>query len=444
MHLHFRVREEFQLNVLLDMQVLGIGMQNPNARRGIYRYAKDLTISMSRRYEINLSLCSSERWQCVGSCRDYLKEHPSLKETPFIQDISNFDNIIIRYFKAFDYAAKFKSRGLKKILLKALLREPLRSALKIRHKFVGNILSSRDLADFEIYFSLDFPAIPDVIRGTPWIKNFTVVHDIIPLITPQYVTESRSLVFSEKLRRLKREDWIFTVSKWSKNDLCNYAANIDPDRVIVNPLAAANHFYPCNEKEKDLLVRMKYGIPQEGKYLLSLGALEKRKNLPVIFEVFEKLVFQEKIQDLSLVLVGHANPDYVKALKGLPSYQSIQKHVFFTGHVPDEDLSPLYSNATAFIFPSHYEGFGLPPLEAMQCGVPVVSSNSSSLPEVVGDAGVLVAPHDSDGMAEAVLKILRDRSYREILSKKSIERARQFSWDAHALMAVQSFKKALA
>lgn len=427
----------------MDVHILGRGKLDSNSRRGIYRYVQDLTTSMERRSEINLSLCASEKWQCVGSSGDYLKEQPSLKKIPFIQRISLFDKIIVRQFKALDYALKFKKSGLEKILLKVLLREPIRSILKIRRVFSGNILSTRDLAKIEIYFSPNFLSMPDVIRAAPWIKNFVVVHDIIPIVTPQYATASTSLGFSEKLKRLNKEDWIFTVSKWSKDDLCHYAQNIDPDRVIVNPIAAGEHFYPSSDKEKDLLVRRKYGIPQEGKYLLSLGALEKRKNLPVIFEVLEKLVLQEKVRDLNMVLVGHDNPDYVKKLKDLSSYRAIRNHVLFTGRVPDEDLSSLYSGSEAFIFPSYYEGFGLPPLEAMQCGVPVVTSNSSSLPEVVGDAGVLVAPDDSDGMAEAVLKILNDSSYREMLSKKSIERARKFSWDEHALTAVQSFKRAL-
>ena len=432
------------MNVLLDMHMLGVGMLDPNFRRGIYRYVENLTASMAKRREINLSLCASDKWQSIAACSDYLMEHPPLKGIPFIQSVSHFDGAMIRKFKALDHEVKFRRRGLGKILLKMFYREPARSIIKLRRQPPEKTLTNSDLEGFDIYFSPNFPSMPEVVRRVPGIRNFVVVHDVIPLVTPQYVAEDKRISFAEKLRRLNREDWIFTISNWSRDDLCNHAENIDPDRVIVNPIAAADHFYPSNGQEADLEIRKKYGIPADSRYLLSLGALEERKNLPVVFEVFEKLVLQEKFRDLSLVLVGHDNTNYTRTLKSLSSYGAIHDRVLFTGHVPDEDLSTLYSCAEVFLFPSHYEGFGLPPLEAMQCGVPVVASNSSSLPEVVGDAGVMTEPNDSDGMAQAVLKILTDSSYRKSLSERSIDRARQFSWDRHALKAVKSFERVKA
>jgi glycosyltransferase involved in cell wall biosynthesis len=431
------------MKVLLDIHALGRGVLSKQAQRGIYRYVQSLTDSIALRREIDLSLCASDKWQFVSSCRDYLRQKPGLAKIPFVQDHSPFDGAVIRRFKTFDHVVKYSQSGLERLLVRVFLREPARALVKLRSRSGEETLPAKSLLDYDIYFSPNFAAMPDVMRKASRPRNFSTVHDIIPVIAPEFVSRKENQSFGEKLKRLNREDWIFTISNHSRDDLCNYADNVDPDRVIVNPLAASSSFYECRGMEINAAVRKKYGIPPDGNYLLSLGALEKRKNLPVIFDAFEGIMLQEKVKDLTLVLVGHETSCFVDTLRDLPSYRSIRNHVVFTGFVPDEDLSPLYSNAAAFLFPSLYEGFGLPPLEAMQCGVPVVSSNSSSLPEVVGDAGILVAPCDSEGMAEAVLRILGDVSYREKLSVMSVERARRFSWEGHAETTVKSFKRAL-
>ena len=120
------------MNVLLDIHILGMGRLDPNFRRGIYRYAEDLTNCLAQKQGINLSLCASEKWQCVGSSCDYLEESPLLDGLPFIQSMPSIDKNIVRLFKAYDYSVKFRKKGLEKILVRMFLREPLRSILKIR------------------------------------------------------------------------------------------------------------------------------------------------------------------------------------------------------------------------------------------------------------------------------------------------------------------------
>ena len=179
------------MKVLLDIHALGRGMLDRKSQRGIYRYVQNVTSSMARRKEIDLSLCSSDKWQFVGSCYDYLNETTGLKGIPFIHHISPFDRAVIRLFKTSDYAVKFEKSGPKKIFLKAFLREPSRAVMKFRQILSGNILSTADLADTEIYFSPNFVAMPEVIRTAPWVKNFVTVHDIMPVLTPQYFKERR-------------------------------------------------------------------------------------------------------------------------------------------------------------------------------------------------------------------------------------------------------------
>jgi glycosyltransferase involved in cell wall biosynthesis len=116
----------------------------------------------------------------------------------------------------------------------------------------------------------------------------------------------------------------------------------------------------------------------------------------------------------------------------------------FTGYVPDEDLSALYSGARAFVFPSLYEGFGLPLLEAMQCEVPVIASNTTSIPEVVGDAGILVDPKDVDALCQALLDLLTDNSLSQELKRKGLERAKLFSWDKSAADTVEVYKRIIS
>jgi glycosyltransferase involved in cell wall biosynthesis len=157
---------------------------------------------------------------------------------------------------------------------------------------------------------------------------------------------------------------------------------------------------------------------------------------------FADLVRSERVDDLHLVLTGPEAWDFAPLAAALADLGALRERVVFTGYVDDADLAPLYSGALAFVFPSLYEGFGLPPLEAMQCGAPVITSDTSSLPEVVGDAGVLVEPHDRAALAQAILDVYRDPARRAQLAARSLARAAQFSWDRYASETVAAYRAA--
>ena len=200
------------------------------------------------------------------------------------------------------------------------------------------------------------------------------------------------------------------------------------DRVKVVPNAAARVFRPVTNRDVIAATRAQYRIP-EGEYLLCLGVARPHKNLAHLIRSFFRLLDERSLPGTYLVLAGakrgRVDDDVLAAAQSSAEHQS---RLIFTEYVAEEDLPALYSGAVAFVFPSLYEGFGLPPLEAMACGAPVITSNTTSLPEVVGDAALLIDPTDSDQLCEAMSMVLFNHSLREELKEKSLARATEFSW----------------
>ena len=153
--------------------------------------------------------------------------------------------------------------------------------------------------------------------------------------------------------------------------------------------------------------------------------------------------FKQQSVDLRLVLVGTKGWNYDKILEAVRTMELSEERIILTGYVADEDLAPFYSGALAFIYVSLYEGFGLPPLEAMQCGTPVITSNRSSLPEVVADAGIMLDPFDEDGACQAILELYRNTALREQMRRRSLERSRQFNWNRCVSETIAAYRIAL-
>jgi glycosyltransferase involved in cell wall biosynthesis len=207
--------------------------------------------------------------------------------------------------------------------------------------------------------------------------------------------------------------------------------------VVVVPLAAGRQFRPVEAAEAGPVLE-KYGV--ERPYILYVGALESRKNLPRLLEAYARL--RKWSARWKLVIVG------ARKWKFTPIFEAVQRlglepHVHFTDYVADEDLPALYRGAELFAFPSLYEGFGLPVLEAMACGTPVVTSNRSSLPEVAGDAALLVDPLDVEAIAGAMQRVLADEALAAGLREIGLARAAQFTWERTARETVAVYKKAI-
>ncbi len=245
------------------------------------------------------------------------------------------------------------------------------------------------------------------------------------------------------MSHIRPDDRVITVSQFVKDELCQ-RIGINPANVSVTHLAADRTiFHPCTDPQDLLRVRQRYGIP-DGPYLLSLGSLTPHKNIGHLIRCYGRLVQQERITDLTLVLAGVRGWDPQGLDASMTATHSGVGRIVQTGFVADEDQAALYSGASAFVFPSLCEGFGLPVLEAMQCGVAVISARSTSLPEVVGDAAIQVPPHDADALCEAMLELYRSESRRLELISQGQARSNLFSWTRCAEETLEVYRSARA
>jgi len=266
------------------------------------------------------------------------------------------------------------------------------------------------------------------------------IHDLSHRVFPQYHPRRRVLFLRAFEGKLKRAARIITISEFSRQEIIDILG-VAQEKVAVTYLGASPEFRPLSiTREDKLLFQARYGLPD--KYFLYVGTIEPRKNLARLIEAFH-LLKQEKAQaDMKLVLAGGKGWidrdifDRVKELR-------LQEEIVFTGYIEGRDLPILYNLAVALVFPSLYEGFGLPPLEAMACGTPVISSDVSSIPEIVGDAGILIDPYQVTELAEAMLRVARSESLRAEMSRAGLERSRKFSWQRCAAETLQIYRECI-
>jgi len=253
------------------------------------------------------------------------------------------------------------------------------------------------------------------------VRTVFTLHDLIFLFHPEtHKPLNRWFLTLMMPRFLRAADAVIAVSECTKRDAIRFYS-IPEEKITVIYEGVSPRFRPANP-EAVRAVREKYGLPE--RFILYVGTIEPRKNLTTLLEAFHHLL---ATRDLRLVFVGKKGWLYEGFFRRLREL-GLEDRVIFTGYVPDEDLPAIYSAADLFVFPSLYEGFGLPVLEAMACGTPVVCSNTSSLPEVAGDAAILVDPTDVRALAGAMERVLTDEHLRAEIYAKGLGRARQFTW----------------
>ena len=255
-------------------------------------------------------------------------------------------------------------------------------------------------------------------------KGVLTVYDLTFMLFPEYHVKGMQAFASDMRKFVGRADRIIAISEHTKRDIVELL-DVPAEKIRVTLLAADEKFRVLDKDAAQHEVLAKYGIDRE--YILYTGTLEPRKNVPALVRAFHMLKREAKIPH-RLVLAGKKGWLYDRIFAEVREL-GLEDEVIFTGYVPDDDLPYLYNGADLFAYPSIYEGFGIPPLEAMACGCPVVASNSSSLPEVVGDAGVMVDPHDEAALAEAMGKVLADSALAASLREKGLDRSRLFSWE---------------
>lgn len=272
-------------------------------------------------------------------------------------------------------------------------------------------------------------------------RSVTTLYDAIPRLFPAEVSPRARLLFNLFTRRAVRaSSQILAISASARADLIA-AYRIPSARISVAPLAADPRFAP-QTPATIAAVRARHNLP--ARYLLCVGSNKPHKNLPALVEAFAQLLHtpdqQAELRDLQLVIAGHWDARY-PAARQAAERAGLGQRVRFLPGVAEADLPGLYAGAELFVFPSRYEGFGLPPLEAMACGAPVLCSHSSSLPEVVGGAALLAEP-TAGALAAGMARVLGDSRLRGRLSAAGPARAAQFSWRATAEATVAAYERA--
>jgi len=257
----------------------------------------------------------------------------------------------------------------------------------------------------------------------PGRKYVSTIHDLTSILYPQWHPWWRTLVSGTALSRMiVQSDRIIANSRQTKNDIISHY-NISSDRVSVTYLGASDEFRPLDTQTTDA-VRKKYHLDHP--FVLYVGNLEPRKNLPSLIRAIARCRVQHPY--LQLVIAGRYGWMYADIFRTVTELH-LEKSVRFLDYVPDSDLPALYNAAIIFVYVPFYEGFGIPVLEAMQCGTPVITSNTSSLPEVAGDGGIMVNPLDVNGIAEKISMLVSDDDAMEENSRYNLTQCRKFSWE---------------
>lgn len=309
---------------------------------------------------------------------------------------------------------------------------------------------------YNLLFKLGLaPPIDLVTTGRPdavWFPNFVVwpvwrrktkiivtIYDISFINYPQFASPANLRYMLRFVpRAIRRADRIVTISESSRHEIAKHY-NVSPSRIdIVYPAVDDSEYYP-RSTTNIAAVRTRLGLPK--KYILFTGTLEPRKNIEGLLSAYSALS-EELRQQYSLVLVGGKGWKDESIVGAVNRLCQKGEDIISLGYIADNDLPAIYSGASLFVYPSFYEGFGMPPLEAMACGVPVITADNSSLPEVVGKAGIVVDANDTDHLSAEMARVLNDTKLAASLAEAGLARAKKFSWQASAEKMLKIIKDA--
>jgi glycosyltransferase involved in cell wall biosynthesis len=283
----------------------------------------------------------------------------------------------------------------------------------------------------------------DVYHGatfvTPLVKaccHVVTVHDMtFHLVPERHSLHKRAYFRSMVQAAILRSDRVIAVSESTKRDILKIVRT-DEKKICVVHHGVDRKFQPITDEEKLARIREKYDLRR--KFILFVGVIEPRKNLEALADAY---LADSLSGEFDLVLAGSLGWGYSTLMQKIAN-ASAEHCIRMPGYIADGDLAALYSCATAFAYPSLYEGFGFPVLEAMACGIPVITSAVSSLPEIAGDAAILVDPHDTSALASALRRVVKDGRLRDDLSRRGRQRAQHFSWEQAARKTLEVYKRA--
>lgn len=403
-----------KITMLYDATIVCNILENNFLRSGLFFVAYNVLLELLKRDEFNIYLYAED------SCKlqKVIKNYPEFKKCK-IYKYSNFDKLI-SYFS--ELKSKNKRNNGNKIF--RLFTGLLISLIK-RLKF-GYFKLTLRLEDIDVYFS-PVKAVPDFVAGKKHIRKYVILHDTIPLNTD--CNRKLGGWYQKLICSINDKDKYFANSLCTKQDFIEYVSKINPSNIFVIPLSTGKPYFKIDDEYYINQIKRKYSIPTDKKYIFSLCNLDPRKNLIFAIKNFFNFVEKHNLGNFIFVLGGSHFKDFEDILnKNIENLGDKKNKILRIGYVDDEDMSALYSGAEMFVFPSLYEGFGIPVLEAMKCGLPVICSNTTSLPEVIGDCGIQINPYSDKQLLEAMEKMYFDREFREKCIKKGLERAKLFTW----------------
>jgi glycosyltransferase involved in cell wall biosynthesis len=423
--------------VLLDLAPLGHGFDQKSTRRGVERFVGRLCDDLIRSDFCDAAFVATAS---LAGTYDYLtaqgiEPEKKLKFSPWQLSSSRIAQRLAREVHRTIEDRSLRARGYRK--MQALAAGWLeKSAADIHEEF---------LTDADIYHTphtnYPLPPFPPNVQKNRRIKKFLTIHDLMVFKHPEIFGTSFQPYLKRMRESLSETAFAFCTSECVRADILEMT-QLQPERIFMAPQAADRDlFHPVNEAQ--VRAALKESGISDAPYFLALSVPEPHKNFGHLIRCLAKLIQSKELTDHNLVIVGRnaaRNPIVTGALEKHPE---LARRVLMPGFVPDEKLAAIYCGATAFLFPSLVEGFGLPPIEAMQCGVPVISSNTTSMPEVIGGAGILLPPTDVDGWCHAMLQVSRDEKLRKEMAAKSIVRAQFFSWEKHYEAVIGGYKTSL-
>lgn len=291
---------------------------------------------------------------------------------------------------------------------------------------------------------LDVDIIHSNTFSVPRLKNrkkklVVTIYDLTVVTHPEHHKKTNiSHCVTGIKDAVKYADHIIAISNHTKRDLIEHF-NAPEELITVTHLAAGPDYREEKDPERLAAIRMKYGLPED--YVLFIGSLEPRKNVKTLIKAYSALDPKTR-KEHPLVIAGGKgwlNSDIPSIVKK----SGISDNVLFAGYISSEDISGVYSQAALFVYPSLYEGFGLPILEAFACGTPVITSNTSSIPEVAGDAAMLLSPADADQLTAAIERLLKNKGIRDEFRARGLARASMFSWEKCARETLEVYNKVM-
>lgn len=334
-----------------------------------------------------------------------------------------------------DFEAYLKVKGLDEILKDKIVYLPkLKATTKQVHwyqKIRSFLLTKwylrkykKILNEYDAYLSLFSPISPIVYQSG--IKTYMFIHDLIPIYYPEGCCPKFVEKFISWIKNAKADGY-FCVSSATIKDFLRFKKEEKKKKIFKVYLGASDYFKPVKDKTFLNALKEKYSIRTKN-YFLAVSEITARKNLPHLLKSFVSFLDKTKLEDVSLVLVGPKREGYEELANQIKELSKYKEKIIQTGFVDEKELPLLYQGAVAFIYPSLYEGFGLPILEAMQSGTPVITADNTSLPEVGGDAVYYITGNDEKETALALEKLYFDKNLNHHLRQKGLKRAQKFSW----------------